>query len=259
MSLTAIGRSVVGITMLAASAWAGHEYAVPVYSYMSEGRSIDNRDAHITKRSITYRIPSEKPITFAFSQPVTKAKILVHLAVEEQLRDLEGGFVYGLRMRWLGANGDELSTHEAYFQSDPPDQVFESGVLWRFFRTRAELIAEQDSLIVESPAAATWLELEAFDADTGIVGIDARVFEQRSYIGNQSLQIFRRLSNDSKALLTASNAFPVTMLTEEEQTNLGRNFWRPVGPIGIDGRDYEKLVLYEATLGNAPEDQEVMP
>ena len=248
MSLTALGKLLAALALLFGAGWVGREYAVPVYTYLTEGRTISIRDARISKRSITYRIPDDQPIRFAFSQPVTEAKILVHLSVGEEYRNLEGGFVYGLRMRWLGANGDELGTQEAYFQSDPPDEVFASGVVWRFFRTREELVAEQDSIVVEGPAPATWLEIEPFDPDPGIVGVDVRVFEQRSYIGNQSLAIFRRLSDDSKALLTAPNAFPVDMLTEEEQANLGRNFWRAVGPVGIDGRDYSKLVLYEAAI-----------
>ncbi len=248
MSLTGFGKLLMVIAMLGVSGWTGREYAVPVFTYLTEGRSINVRDARISKRSITYRIPSEDAVTFAFSQPVDKAKLLVHLSVDEELHDLKGGFVYGLRMRWLAADGKQISTSEAYFQAAPPDEVYESGVIWRFFRTRAELVAEQDSLIVESPKSATWLEVEAFDLDPGIIGIDVRVFEQRSYIGNQSLLIFERLSEDSKALLTEANAFPLDMLSDQEKVSLGRNFWRPVGPLGIDGRDYTKLVLYEAAI-----------
>lgn len=256
MTLSGIGKFLVFLTLVAASGWAGREYAVPVYTYLTEGRSINARDARISKRSITFRIPGDTGVTFAFSQPVTKAKILVHPSVDDELRDLDRGFVYGLRMRWIGADGTELGVQEAYLQADSPDDVFESGQVWRFFRTGAELVAEQDSVIVESVQPATWLEVEAFDLDPGIVGIDVRVFEQRAYIGNQPLLIFGRLSDDSKALLTEPNAFPVDMLTEQERLHLGRNFWRPVGPLGIDGRDYTKLVLYEAAIENDASDDE---
>ena len=257
MTLSGIGKFLIFISLLAISGWAGREYAFPVYTYLTEGRSINARDAHISKRSITYRIPSDAGMTFAFSQPVTKAKILVHPSVKEELRDLDRGFVYGLRLRWIGADGAELSVEEAYVQADSPDDVFESGEVWRFFRTRPELVAEQDSLIVESLQPATWLKVEAFDLDPGVIGIDVRVFEQRAYIGSQPQLIFARLNEDSQALLTEPNAFPVDMLTQDERLYLGRNFWRPVGPLGVDGREYLKLVLYEAEINRSEPNEEV--
>ena len=246
MSLSLLVKTLLFAVLALASGWAGREYAIPLASYLTDVRDITARDARISKRSVAYRIPQNGRLSFAFSQPVTKAKILVHPSVSEEVRAKEAGFVYGVRVRWIGANGEDISVHDAYLQADSPDVVFASGEVWRFFRTRPELVAEQDQLLVESPEPASRLELEVFDIDPGVVGVDARVFEQRVYLGKQSLAAYRRLSETSRAQLTAPNVFPADMLTEREKLDLGRNQWRSVGPLGLDGRDFTMLVLYEA-------------
>ena len=246
MSLSAMIKAFVIALLALASGWAGSTFAIPIAEYFLDARDVKARDARISKRSIAYRIPDGKMLTFAFSQPVTKAKILVHPSVGEGARALKQGFTYGVTVRWIGADGETLASDDVYLQADSPDTVFASGHIWRFFRTRPELVAEQDQLLVESPAPAARLELAAFDIDRTIVGIDARVFERRAYSGTQSLAVYRRMSREARTVLAQPNAFPADMLTQQEKLTLGRNHWRAVGPLGVDGRDYTMLVLYEA-------------
>jgi hypothetical protein len=246
MSLSLIVKLVIfaGLALLAAA--GGRGYGFQLASYLTDVHEITARDAHISRRSIAYRIPQDGKLTFVFSQPVTKAKVLVHPSTSKEVRGLEDGFIYGVRARWIGAAGEELSVYEAYLQADSPDVVFASGEVWRFFRTRPELVAEQDQLLIESDVPAAQLELEVFALDTGIVGVDVRVFEQRKYLGNQSLAAYRRLSDETRGRLTQPNVFPADMLSDEERLALGRYHWRSVGPLGGVGRDYTMLILYEA-------------
>lgn len=247
MTLSMLAKSGVFGVLLLFSGLVGHEYAAPLASYVTDVQEFSARDARISKRSIAYRIPRGNAISFAFSQPTSLTKILVHPAVEESVRGLEQGFVYGLRVRMLGVSGEELASHDIYLQADSPDEVFASGQRWRFFRTRPELVAEQDHLLIESPSPAAQMEISTIETAPGIIGVDLRVFEQRPFLGSQSISAFRRLSEPTRDLLTEPNAFPADMLSREETLFLGRNHWRSVGANGLDGRDYESLVLYEAS------------
>lgn len=251
MSLTFLGRFALFVVLALMSAWAGREYALPLASYLAEAQDSTARDTKISGRSLAYRVPSDKPLSFAFSQPVDLAKILVHPAVGEAQRANGDGFVYGLRIRWFDAAGEELAAYEQYFHSAAPDEVFSSGENWRFFRTRPELIAEQDQIIAESPMPATRLEIEVIDPDPGIVGVDLRLYERRPFLGANSTATFERMSDEDKDWLAEANAFPADMLSREEKYYLGLNAWKPIGPLGIAGRDYEGLVLYEAKLTSA--------
>ena len=248
MSLSFLGRFTLFLVLALMSAWAGREYALPLANYLAEAQDSTARDTKISGRSLAYRVPADRPLTFAFSQPVDLAKILVHPAVGEADRAKAEGFVYGLRIRWLDAAGAELAAYDQFLQADAPDAVFVSGKNWRFFRTRPELIAEQDQIITESPAPAARLEIEIIDADPAIVGVDLRLYERQPFMGANATAAFERLSEQDKAWLAEANAFPADMLSRSEKFYLGLNAWKPVGPLGIAGRDYEGLVLYEAKL-----------
>lgn len=248
MTLTGLSRMMAFCVLAAMAAWGGREYAVPLASYLADARNSTARDSKISDRSLAYRVPAGGPLVFAFSQPVELAKIMVHPAVAEKDRAVAQGFVYGLRITWFDAAGEELASYDKYLQAAAPDEVFVSGENWRFFRTRPELIAEQDQVIMESPVPASRLQIEVIDRDPAIIGVDLRLYERRPFLGTNTIASFQRLSKRSKDELAEANAFPADMLTREEKYYLGLNAWRPVGPVGIAGRDYEGLVLYEAKL-----------
>ena len=248
MSLTVIARTALFAVLAALSAWIGSAYALPMARYLADAQNSTARDSRISSRALAYRVPDGRPLTFAFSQPVDMAKILVHPAVTEEYRSVAEGFVYGLRFRWIDASGETLAEYEQYLQADAPDQVFASGENWRFFRTRPELIGEQDQIITQSPAPASRLQVEVIDQDPGILAIDLRLYERRPFMGANSTATFQRMAEQDRARLAEANAFPADMLTAGERYYLGLNFWRPVGAVGIAGRDYEGLVLYEAKV-----------
>ena len=97
-------------------------------------------------------------------------------------------------------------------------------------------------MVIESAVPAARVEVEALDTDSAMLGVDLRLYEQQPALA------FRRLSRREQRKLAAANAFPIDMLTREEMSYLARNHWRPVGPQGIEGRDYEAFVLYESSL-----------
>ena len=198
-----------------------------------------------SRRSLVYRV-AQTPITFAFSQPVTQAKLILHPAVAPAVRGKDDGFEYEVRVSWLGAAGQILAQYDVALQSDAPDIVYASHKAERFFRTGTDLVAEQDELLLESDRPALGLRIELRRGDEGIRGIDVRPFERRTDLAALSPETFHRLSNTTQEVILAPNAFPAEMLTLDEKGRLMRNQWRAVGPVGIEGRDYDMRVLYEA-------------
>ena len=246
MSLSILFRLFGWSMALLVSAWTGTQFARPLAEHFSQGTTATIRDARLSKRSLVYRGVNGGPVSFAFSQPVTQAKLLVYPVVGETDRKRENGFVYGLRLTWQDANGGTLSSHEVSLQADAPDIVYASGETFRFFRTGPDLVAEQDVLLVESLIPATQLIVTPIIRDAAISGVDMRVFEKRTDLAAQSAITFNRLSSTTQRQLLAPNAFPADMLTEQEKSRFVRNHPRAVGPLGVKGRDFEVRVLYEA-------------
>lgn len=222
--------------------------------YLAEARASTDQPARFESRALVYRLEGDWSTTFAFSQPAEQLKIIVQPSIRPELRDLPHGFVYGLRIRLTDASGAQIEQRDIHFHAAAPDTVYRSGEKWRFFRNRPEMVAGQDEIVIEAASPAARVEVSLVDPDPGIVGADVRIYEQHNYLGDNAITAFRRRSDAEQRRLAEANAFPPRMLTDAEMNFLALNQWRPVGPIGIDGRDYEAIVLYEASI--APDAQE---
>jgi hypothetical protein len=256
MSLTFFFRTLIFLAVAAASVQATWLYSPALLQYLVDARNSTIQLARFDSRSLVYRMDMDRPITFTYSHPVELTKIIVQPSVREDLRGLEEGFVYALRIRLFDSEGMLIDEHEKYLFSRSPNEVFASGDVWRFFRDRPEVVAGQDELLIESDPRASAIEFSIIEAQEGIVGVELRVYEHRPFQESQSRSTFNRRSDYEQRALAQANAFPPDLLTDEEIANLTRNMWRPVGPNGIEGRDYTALVLYEGTRLPGLEDEQ---
>ncbi len=255
MSLTFFFRTLFFLIVAAASVQATWLYSPALLQYLVEARSSTMELAKFDSRSLVYRMDMNRPISFTYSHPVKLTKIIVQPSVREDLRGLEEGFVYGLRIRLFDAEGEMVDQHDKYLFSRSPNEVFASGDVWRFFRDRPEVVAGQDELLIESDPRAAAIEFSVIEAQEGIEGVELRVYEHRPFQESQTRSTFNRRSNAEQRALAQANAFPPDLLADQEIANLTRNMWRPVGPNGIEGRDYTALVLYEGTRLPGLEDE----
>jgi hypothetical protein len=247
MSLTFFFRTLIFMVVAAASVQATWLYSPALLQYLVEARNSTMQLARFDSRSLVYRMDMDRPITFTYSHPVELTKVIVQPSVREDLRGQDEGFVYGLHIRLFDSEGALIDEYDKYLFSRSPNEVFASGDVWRFFRDRPEVVAGQDELLIESDPRAAMIEFSVIEAQPGIVGVELRVYEHRPFQESQSRATFNRRSDAEQRALAQANAFPPDLLTDEEIANLTRNMWRPVGPNGIEGRDYTALVLYEGT------------
>ena len=245
MSLTFVTRLLLFLLLVTPMAVFGGRYGPQLGSYLNQARLSTAQEARFASRAIVYRLEPDRPISFTFSQPVNLFKLIVHPTVTEEHRAYAPGFVYGFNIRLF----------EIFFHADPPDEVFVSGLRWRFFRNRPELVAGQDSIEIWSDERVASIEIVALESDAAVTGIDVRLYERRPFLGQQAIASFRRLSEEEQMALAGANAFPPDMLTADEMNYIGLNQWRPVGPVGIAGRDYLSLVVYEGMLPSGEEEE----
>ncbi|WP_284123878.1 hypothetical protein [Parerythrobacter aestuarii] len=247
MSLRFLARLTAFGVLLAVAAALGWRYGGPVGRYIAEAQSSTTVDADIDNRALVYRLDRERPLVFVFSQPVERVRLLSQSAVLAEERARPEGFVYAVEARLFDSSGAEVANHLLYLHSDAPDRVFASGESWRFFRNRPEVVAGMDDVVIRAPSPVVRSEWRLVEADPAIEAVDIRVYERRPLLASQALSNFRRRSDNEKLAMTLGNAFPPDMLTEDEMSNIAINLWRPLGPSGIAGRDYQALVLYEGT------------
>lgn len=247
MSLSFLARSAVVLALLVAAALVGVIYGPAMARYIVAAQSSTTVDADIDGRAIVYRLEQGKALTFVFSQPVEEVRLLAQTAVRAQDRADPAGFVYTLELRLFASSGEEVLREQFSLHSDAPDTVYATGENWRFFRNRPEMVAGMDDVVVLAPSPVVRAEWRLIAADPKILAVDIRTYERQPLLASQAITAFHRRSAEEQAKLAEANAFPPDMLTNDEIANITANMWRPLGPVGVAGRDYRPMVLYEGT------------
>lgn len=245
MSLTFVGRSIVFAILAALAAYGGWAWAVPLARYLVAAQDSTQMDLRIVGRTLAYRLERDRPMTFVLSQPADEVKLLAHAAVVEPSRASEGAY-YTLRVALFDAQGAEIAEYQRTLLSGRDDGYLPDGRARRFYRASGQEIWGQDQLVIQDDQPFTRVEVTLEDAENMVAGVDARLYEQRPVSAGDGRAVFLRRSSEERAALTAFSPFPPEMLSESEIANLAGNLWRPVGPVGIEGRDYNALVIYEA-------------
>jgi hypothetical protein len=202
-------------------------------------------EARISRRVISYRLDPGRATVFRFSQPIHQVR-LITLPIIAPGQAMPGqGWTYGIRAELLDASGRGIVTRQLYTFSFLFAKDGSHRGPWQFYRGRNELVGLSNEVRLSSATPFSGMRLLTGTTDRGVIGVDARVYERRPIIASAAQSAFVRLSPGERKRLSRSNAFPADMLTSQERINISVNQWRPVGPAGIDGRDYNMGVLYE--------------
>ncbi|WP_435419139.1 hypothetical protein WAB17_06175 [Parerythrobacter aurantius] len=247
MSLATLVRTGLAAVLLLAAAAVGLVSGPAIRGYLAEAQFSTTVDADIDSRSLVYRLDKTRPLTFFFTQPVERVRMLSLAAVAPRWRNAPDGFAYAIELRLFDGAGQEALRQKFDLHSDAPDLVYATGENWRFFRNRPELVAGLDDVVIAPPRPVVRSEWRLVGADPRINSVDIRVYERQPLLASQAATSFRRRSDEERVRMAAANAFPSDMLTAGEIANLSTNMWRPLGPAGVAGRDYRALVLYEGT------------
>ena len=253
VALSGLVRATVMITAAAALAIAGWYYAPTIARLAKPDTAVGDGRTQIESRALVYRLNPAQPVRFTFSQPVPSVRILSAPLIEPRSWEREPRWIYGYRVTLRGGSGDVINSHEIYSSGSHP-QKLEQPLPWtRFFRGSDGAVATQDQAIIESETEIASLEIAPLPSDEGVTAIDVRVYEQRPFLSrSDALAAYRRRSDDEKRDLARTNAFPEEYISDDERANLAMNLWRPIGPVGIAGEDYEVRVMYQSALDDAP-------
>jgi hypothetical protein len=226
-------------------AWGSAIFAPTLAEYFLTAKATTGHDLRVSRRVITYRLNPDKPVSFAFSKPVTLFRLLSSAALAPGETERENGWVYGFRVEMLDAGGKKIGTHDVHSRSVIRDRLNLEEDRVRFYRADTTAITLDDNTIIASETPVASIRVLPLPYGAGVAGIDVRAYERRPFIGTAALAAFRRRSPEEQAELARANAFTADLLTEEEMMNIARNQWRPIGPLGIEGEDYKMLVMYE--------------
>lgn len=245
LSLNALGRGLLVMALAGLAALLAWRLAPQVLALVSrDGASGPGRQP-IARRLITYRLDPLRPTVFRFSQPLAELRMITQPVLSPAAVQPGKHWIYGVRVDLLDASGSMIETVTIHARSTilEPDGARRGPE--RYYRGATDLVASGDEFHVGGSRPVAAIRVLAGKADPGVVAIDLRVSEQRPLIDSAAESAFARASPVERERLAAANAFPPELLTRAERMAIARNQWRPVGPVGIEGRDYVSQVLYE--------------
>jgi hypothetical protein len=245
ISLSHAGRALAAALLLGGLALAGSQLGWN-FERLGQGQAAQaGEGAKIARRLIVYRLDPVRQTTFRFTQPVRQARLITHPILAAGSAGNGESHAYAIRAELLDGQGQVIAQREIHSQTAllRPDGSRRGP--YRFYRGSTELIALSDEVRVASAQAFAAIRLISADRAPDLVAIDVRVSERRPLLTSTAATAFMRYSADDQARLASPNAFPPELLTAAERANIAVNQWRPVGPTGIDGRDYRMRVLYE--------------
>lgn len=245
ISLSLVGRTLGVVALVASIATAGSQLG---WSIERLGQDPNAGGVDVTsseRRMLAFRLDAAEPTTFRFSKPVTQARLISHPIVAPGKALRAEAKTYSVFAELLDANGNVVARHEIFARTTLLERDGSRRPPLRRYRGSDEIVAPSDEARVANAKPFAAIRLVSGNTDPDIIAIDVRVSERRPLIASTAASAFLRYDSTDQIRLAAPNAFPPELLTAAERSNIAINQWRPVGPIGIDGREYRLRVLYE--------------
>ncbi|MEO7654959.1 MAG: hypothetical protein ABIS23_04655 [Sphingomicrobium sp.] len=193
--------------------------------------------------SLVYLLHREAT-TFVLSKPQDRVRILTNAELQP------GGAEprYGFLVEALDPAGAVVWRRTIYVRSIPLFVRDRLGKLMPhvFLAERGALQpSAADTTLIDFAGPVSAIRISAGKRDPGVGRILARIQEQRPISGRQLEVGWQRLSKGEQAQLTAGSPLGPSLTSEAERQRLLMERWNPVGPAGVEGRDYFQTIIYE--------------
>ncbi|MCF7970136.1 MAG: hypothetical protein K9L22_03095 [Methylococcaceae bacterium] len=204
--------------------------------------------------SFVYQMSADKWVTFNIPENSQQLRLISNLNIKPlaiprtTAGELDQHWQYAVHYQLLDRQNRVLSEQRYHKSTRLTRYQDEQGLQFHGnYYYDSDLIPLDGRLAILSlkafPTAVTiqlrleTLEPQVTDAVLRIY-VPAKVAEHR--IGT----LWLRMNDKQKQALASDSVYPATLLKENEKLNLLRHQWRPLGPQGVLGRDYQARTLY---------------
>lgn len=160
---------------------------------------------------------------------------------------------YAIRYQVVGGSGEVLQDRTYHQRTRITRFKDPEGVRGEY--TAAFYIGEP---LVPADGRALTIDLEGLDGpsqlrvklarrDSLVHDVVVRASHRERVPAHRLGNLWKRLSEEQKVALARGNVYSHDLLSESEVENLLRERWRPLGPSGVEGRDYVQRKLYLAS------------
>ncbi|AZQ69200.1 hypothetical protein EF888_19925 [Silicimonas algicola] len=236
--------------LLAWGVWPIWNASLGLISDREPGNQLDKVD-----RTVAYELDRERWTIFPLVggrdrvRLVTQAALPIAAVEGAGLGTDQGRWTYAIAYEIVAADGRVLAEGLRHALAaveicrDPLTGDLASSVAYIEERLQPTLAKVTVLDLSEQPEAAK-IRLRFISLDPKVDHVIARVYEREPLAEFRAQSSWQRLSEGQRERLAAEVGLPVALLDNAEQLEVLRNRWHPVGPQGLEGKDYLVRALY---------------
>ncbi len=240
-------RSLIILLILLLLTW----FAYGIYRSLSMV-DVTHTGVEFAQHSQAYVVTDEQWVQFPLSKRKSVIRILSNASLTPQDADLEDyAWKYAFHYQLLDRSGNLLHEKTYHHRSratfDVKSDLDELQTRF-FYDATTELIPTDGRVMLINLAGletdVATLRLRLAEKDPSIVDTVVRVYEPDMTSEHKLAYKWQRMSQKKRAFVARGSVYPPELLRDEEKRNLTRDRWQPLGPAGVNGRDYQQRSLY---------------
>lgn len=223
---------------LKGQAWVKH------YQTESTRMLSDQASSHLV-----YSIKPKQWLTFNLVEGTQQLKIISNAHIRKpKVLTLDDNWMYTLRYQLLNSDGDVITDKLYHQRSRLTSYRDEYGdMFFGSFYSGHSLTPLDGRLIkfsMNTIAQATTIRISFIQQNHEVEETSIRLYIPAKVSEHRLATMWLRMSDKHKETIAKHSVYPATLLSETEKINLLKHQWKPVGPVGVEGRDYTARTLY---------------
>jgi hypothetical protein len=199
--------------------------------------------------SLVFTVKRDQWLTFELPEAFARLRIISNAHIPSMPSDpLLATWKYGLHYQLLRKDKTLLRDGLYLHRSNLPLTVDASGKSTSGeFYLQANLLplADQSAILAwEDLKEAAYLRIGFESEHPEINEVAIRTYTPSKISPHRLASEWLRLNNEQQDKLASGSIYPASLLSEFEKQNLLKHQWHPIGPEGIEGRDYGAKSLY---------------
>lgn len=197
------------------------------------------------KREPIFQVESDKAILFPFSRPsLSTVRIVCHSDIDFQDLHKTCEAPFTVLVEVLGAKGQILQSLPYTFKSILSGEKISGQRGDLFYENSTDIPTLRHVIEMNlDHLKARSIRLKLLSKDSFIKHVWVTVMEPHLEADRNLLSSWYRLPESDQISLSRGGAYPIDTLTSRERKNLIRHIYSPLGPSGIEGKNYTQRNL----------------
>ncbi|MEW6350998.1 MAG: hypothetical protein AB1646_18220 [Thermodesulfobacteriota bacterium] len=222
--------------------------------------------------SICYELKRKRWTTFPVALPGEQLKVVTNadLAIKGA-DDPKARWGYGIEYQLLDRASDRVLRSGTYFHMTkltrfkPKDRGQMREYPPAFYLDGKRTPADGRFIVfnmkdVGPGKSGLVLRFRLAERDPEVLGVVLRLYNREPTSAFRLDRIWMRITQRQKEQFALGNVYPPDLFTDQEKRNITSQFWIPIAPSGIAGRDYsERKIFVVKDIQGSPIEEPVMP